>query len=202
VKIEEIFTDIYQTNAWNGRESVSGVGSDSNQTVFLVKELSLLLKKLEIASMLDIPCGDFNWMKKVDFTGQYIGADIVEPIIASNQDRYGSPHRKFEVLNIISDKLPKVDLILTRDCLVHLSNQQILKALANIKASGAKYLLATTYLWQSKEFNKNIKTGQWRRVNLHQEPFNLPYPEELIVEGNTWDDDRDKSLGLWKLDNV
>jgi hypothetical protein len=152
--------------------------------------------------MLDIPCGDFNWMKKVDFTGQYIGADIVEPIIASNQDRYGSPHRNFEVLNIISDKLPKVDLILTRDCLVHLSNQQILKALANIKASGAKYLLATTYLWQSKEFNKNIKTGQWRRVNLHQEPFNLPYPQELIVEGNTWDDDRDKSLGLWKLDNV
>jgi hypothetical protein len=34
---------------------------------------------------------------------------------------------------------------------------------------------------------------------LHQEPFNLPYPQELIVEGNTWDDDRDKSLGLWKL---
>ena len=106
MSLKKIFTDIYQTNAWNGVESASGIGSDTNQTQFLVTELGLFLKKIKVRSMLDIPCGDFNWMQKVEFDGFYIGADIVEPLIERNRELYNDPLREFTVLNVIEDKLP------------------------------------------------------------------------------------------------
>lgn len=38
-----------------------------------------MLKKYSIKSILDIPCGDFSWMKKIELDGiEYIGADIVK----------------------------------------------------------------------------------------------------------------------------
>jgi SAM-dependent methyltransferase len=199
---KEIFTEIYQSNYWGGKESRSGIGSDTDQTKFLVTELSLLLKKLKVRSMLDIPCGDFNWMHKVEFDGFYIGADIVEPLIERNRELYNDPLREFTVLNIVEDKLPKVDLVFSRDCLVHLSNEEVFAALANIKASGSKYLLTTNYFWHQRPHNNNIKTGSWRRLNLHEGPFNLPFPKEILVEGYDWDDDRDKSLCLWPLEDL
>jgi hypothetical protein len=199
---QEIFTDIFRTNHWGGAESVSGIGSDSSQTAFLIPELESLLTRYHITSMLDIPCGDFNWMRNVSFDGDYIGADIVAPIIESNRQKYGNEKRHFQVLDITTDTLPSVDFIFTRDCLVHLSLEQVFDALENIKASGSTYLLATTYFWQTKKFNYDIDTGGWRRLNLHQPPFNLPFPQEILIEGYKWDDNKDKSLGLWRIDDI
>ena len=199
---KEVFTKIYETNYWGGRESVSGIGSDTANTSFLVDELNILLKRYKIRSMLDIPCGDFNWMKRVKFDGYYIGADIVEPLIERNNEFLAGASREFTVLDITKDKLPKVDLIFSRDCLVHLSNQKVKDALANIKESGSKYLLTTNYFWQERPFNHDIETGDWRRLNLHQDPFNLPFPRDILIEGYIWDDDRDKSLALWEIDDL
>ena len=199
---QEIFTEIMRTNHWGGAESVSGIGSDSSQTAFLIPELESLLQRYHITSMLDIPCGDFNWMRKVSFDGDYIGADIVPTLVEVNRLKYQSKNRRFEVLDITADTLPVVDLIFTRDCLVHLSVSEVFDALENIKASGATYLLATTYFWQAKEFNHDIDTGGWRRLNLHQPPFNLPFPQEVLIEGYMWDDNKDKSLALWKIDDI
>ena len=63
---ETIFTDIYKKNAWGGKESISGRGSDANQTQVLIQELPDFLKKFKISKLLDIPCGDFAWMEKVN----------------------------------------------------------------------------------------------------------------------------------------
>ena len=39
--------------------------------------------------MLDIPCGDFYWMKEVDLKDiEYIGADIVDELIKKNNDKF------------------------------------------------------------------------------------------------------------------
>jgi hypothetical protein len=61
--------------------------------------LPALLAELRVESMLDLPCGDFNWMKQVELpVSRYIGADIVEPLIAKNQGQYGKssePSRSF-----------------------------------------------------------------------------------------------------------
>jgi hypothetical protein len=177
-------------------ETKSGVGSTLHQTRNVIAELPLLFKKYSIKSILDIPCGDFNWMKTVDLTDiDYIGADIVPEIIVDNKAR--SPH-KFEVLDIVHDDLPKVDLILCRDLMFHLPFETILKALENIAKSGSKYLLATNHTWK-RDNNQDIAVGGWRRLNMREEPLNLPPFIDLIVEGNTEGNQEDRCLCLWKL---
>lgn len=86
---EQVFTDIYKTNKWRGKDSVSGTGSDVHQTKIVSKELPALFNEFGISSMLDIPCGDFHWMKDVDLTDiAYTGADIVSDLIRNNIERY------------------------------------------------------------------------------------------------------------------
>lgn len=83
---EVIFTGIFKENYWRGKSSVSGQGSDLEQTKTIVKELPILLKDLKISTMLDIPCGDFFWMKRLDLKGlHYRGADIVGELVERNR---------------------------------------------------------------------------------------------------------------------
>jgi hypothetical protein len=65
-QLEQVFTNIYDTRAWHSKESISGNGSELIQTEQIINELPVLLKKYNITSMLDIPCGDFNWMQHVN----------------------------------------------------------------------------------------------------------------------------------------
>lgn len=119
----EVFTEIYNTNHWHSSESISGTGSVVKQTASLINDLDKLLSDMKIASVLDLPCGDFKWMQKVDLSKiDYVSADIVEELIKSNIKQYKEKENlKFKVLNLITDPLPKSDMIIVRDCLVHLS---------------------------------------------------------------------------------
>ena len=153
--------------------------------------------------MLDIPCGDFNWMKNIELNLlEYIGADIVKEIVRLNNEKYSNDKRRFVCLDIIKDNLPRADMVFCRDCLVHLSNDNVLKSIENIKRSNSKYLLTTTFT--ECEINEDIVTGDWRIINLLKEPLNFPNPILLInedcTEGNgTYSD---KSLGLWRISDL
>jgi hypothetical protein len=195
-----VFTDIFRTNAWKSPESVSGIGSTLEQTKTLRALLPQLLTELNIKTMLDAPCGDFHWMKEIVLDlEQYIGIDIVEPMINENNRQHSRPDRKFIALNIVTDALPKSDLILCRDLFIHLRYKEILKTIENFKRSGAKYLLTTTF---PHGVNKDLEfTGMFRTVNLQAKPFHFPPPFRLINEHCTEFDGQyaDKSLGLWFL---
>ena len=79
---EDVFTEIYRSNGWGGKDSISGMGSDAHQTRIITSKLQSLLIDLNISTMLDIPCGDFHWMKSVDLNSiDYTGADIVKELI-------------------------------------------------------------------------------------------------------------------------
>lgn len=195
---KEIFKDIYASNTWGDNESASGTGSSLKATDHLRVELPELLKKYSIQSMLDLPSGDFNWMQSLDLTNiQYTGADIVPDIVARNKS-FENDHRAFVQLNLISDPLPVCDLILVRDCLVHLPFAQALEAITNIKKSGIRYLLATHF--QDMQ-NKDISMGQWRPLNLCAVPFSFPAPIELISEKLSGKY-RSKSLALWRVKDI
>jgi SAM-dependent methyltransferase len=171
--VENIFTRYYQKNQWHDSESVSGDGSSFRRTLGVRRELPALLLQLGVHSLLDAPCGDFHWLRELPIElDQYIGADIVAPLIASLQRLYQNEHRKFVQLNIIADPLPQVDVILCRDCLVHLSHKNALAALRNFKRSQSRYLLTTTFVDIDK--NADILTGDWRPLNLRLPPFSLP----------------------------
>jgi SAM-dependent methyltransferase len=178
MSVKEKFTEIYENNLWCSPESVSGGGSEMQNTKVIRKELPVLIQKFGIQSILDIPCGDWNWMKDVDLCGaSYIGSDIVDPLIGLNKANY--TNTDFRVLDLINDTLPKVDLIFTRDCLGHLSNDNVLKAIRNCQESGSKYLLATSFTkW---DMNPDVEDGGWKCINLMIPPFQLN-PIYLINE--------------------
>lgn len=199
---KDIFRDIYHSNLWGNKDSRSGAGSDMTQTAEIRRLLPDLFETLGVTSVLDIPCGDWHWMKDLHFLGDYTGADIVPELVERNQQLYGDDKHRFLNLDLIRDQLPRVDLVFSRDVLVHLSFDDIRSALLNLKKSGSEYFLTTTFT--DREANRDIPTGQWRPLNLQKPPFNFPQPLRLINEKCTEGDGSwgDKCLGLWKLADV
>lgn len=200
---EHAFTDIYTRNEWGGEDSVSGTGSDNHQTHVISNELRRVIDDLNVLTLLDIPCGDFYWMNNVDLRGvHYTGADIVKELIQKNREKYNRENVCFENLNLIKDKLQKVDLIFCRDCLVHLSFKDIFLALQNICASQSEFFLTTTFT--DRRENRDIATGQWRVLNLEIAPFMLPKPLRIINEECTEGNGiyKDKSLALWRIRDI
>jgi hypothetical protein len=198
---QQVFARFYHEGSWGSEESRSGLGSTLAATSNLRAVLPQLVKQRGIRVLLDIPCGDMNWMRKVEFDlDLYIGADIVAEMVESNNALFAkdcSPPRRFMHLDLTRDPLPRADLILCRDCLIHFSCKAIFEALANIKRSGALYLLTTTFLHRT---NVDIETGEFRPINLQAKPFNFPPPLELIediceeVPGC-----EDRRIALWRI---
>lgn len=200
----EIFTEIYNRNHWQSDESISGKGSELLQTKSLINGLDNLIKEFNIASITDLPCGDFNWMQKVDLCKiDYFGADIVQELIENNIRKFKDVRNlKFAVLNLITDPIPKSDIIICRDCLVHLSYEDIFKAIENVKSSGIRYILTTTFT--NRQQNYDILTGDWRPLNLQLAPFNFPSPILCINENCTEGNGRfkDKSMALYEVSKL
>ncbi len=199
--MEKVFQHAYRHNIWGDPESVSGPGSGLFRTESFRDQIPALLNELGANSLLDAGCGDFNWMKEVSLpVEQYVGIDIVPELIAHNRQRYTEVKRSFIHGDILRAELPRVDIILCRDCLVHFSFKDAWMALRNFKRSRSCYLLTTTFI----EFpdNVEIETGGWRRLNLEQAPFSFPPPEKLIDEKCPHPGGEDKRLALWRLENI
>jgi hypothetical protein len=200
---EKVFGACHRSNSWGCPDSVSGPGSTLEQTKTVRQELPLLVRRLGVKTFLDVPCGDFNWMEKVDLeVDHYIGADIVAELIADNTRKYAAKNRSFVMLNILKNEIPHADVIFCRDCLVHFSFQHIFCAIRNFKASGSDYLATTTFT--ERDSNTDIVTGGWRPINLELPPFCFPKPISIINERCTEQGGAygDKSLGMWRLSDL
>lgn len=197
-----LFKVIYQQNSWLNKNTRSGNGSDLTETPIVRLQIPQLIKKYGIKTMLDAGCGEFFWQKELDFSGieSYIGIDIVPEIIEHNQTKYPAARRSFMVLDMVEQDIPQVDLILCRDVLQHLSDDDVKQIIANMKKSGSTYLLASTFPHKQKNEDpaKQENAIQWRVTgkgrNLRIKPFNFPEPIEVIIEGF-----ENKTLGLWKI---
>lgn len=199
---KEIFTKFYLSNKWGNTESSSGDGSTTKVTNRTRKILENVMKKYRVKSFLDIPCGDFNWMKLLDFSNcDYSGADIVGEIIKQNK-KFENKSVRFFQSDLTNDKLKKYDLIFCRDCLVHLSHEDVKKSINNIINSRSKYLLTTIFI--ENEINQRIVTGMWRPLNLIKDPFFLPKPIEIFIESKDIYNrkERNKYLGLWDISKL
>jgi hypothetical protein len=202
--IKTTFTEIYKSNLWKGKESISGPGSDTIQTHILAKELEKLFSRFQIKSILDVPCGDFLWMSQINLNGiNYIGGDIVNELIQRNKTLHAEkPNIKFDVIDITQDPLPSVDLLICRDCLVHFSYKDLFQTISNFKKSNIRYILTTSF--PNHPINYDIPTGEWRTLHLGKAPFYFPKPILIINENCTEGDGeyKDKSLFLWEIKNI
>lgn len=200
----EIFSKIHKNNEWLSNESVSGTGSEMENTVVLVNELRKFITSHNIKSIIDVPCGDLNWMKYLlEFFPEveYTGGDIVGNLIEQNRKLF--PKYNFGQVDITLNSIISVyDLLICRDCLVHLSTELVKSAIKNISKSDVKYIGLTSFTKQEK--NIDIPTGSWRTLNLQIEPFNLPEPyytiNEQCYEANGMF--LDKCLLIWKKEQL
>ena len=100
--LEDRFNLIYQENHWSSNESISGDGSEIAYTKNLRSWLVKKINELDVKKLVDAPCGDFNWMKLVtqEVDIDYIGIDIVQDIIETNNKLYQNSNINFDIGNI------------------------------------------------------------------------------------------------------
>lgn len=198
--LEAVFTRHAQLYHQYRDESVSGPGSSRQQTQELRERLPLLLAHLGILSLLDAPCGDFNWMQHVALgLDRYVGVDIMAGMIDEHQWRHRRQGRQFIRMDLLEGALPRCDAIFCRDLLPHLSFAEISAVLENFRRSGATYLITTTFT--SHRLNVDTADGQWRTLDLMGAPFDFPPPLLIVNEKCTEASGTfsDKSLGVWRL---
>ena len=183
----DIFSKIYKYNYWGDDNSRSGNGSNLKSTINIRKKLPIIIQKYKIKSILDIPCGDFFWFKKIikNLNVNYLGGDIVPQVIKINQ-KYENRTIKFKEFNLIKNTIPKKDLLICRDCLFHFSYRDIKHFFLNFKKSPTKYILLTNHIFKSKKIlNKNILTGGFRLLDFHKYPFNFKKNyQEIFLDEN------------------
>ena len=86
LSLQERFELIYNENFWESEESRSGIGSEIENTKEVLKALEHFIKEFKIKSIIDIPCGDYNWMSSMDMRNlKYQGHDIVKQLITDNK---------------------------------------------------------------------------------------------------------------------
>lgn len=202
-EMRRVFTDIHSARSWGDCESASGPGSTRERAAAFLPQLIDLVRGLRVRTLLDAPCGDFNWTAPLaDAVAHYIGIDVVPAVIAANRLRVPSAQRRFLCRDIVRHPLPSADLVFCRDGLVHLSHADVLAALANFRRTGAEYLILTTFVGERS--NADIATGEWRPMNLQRPPFALPPPLDLVDEHchHTGGIYADKRLGLWRVNDL
>ena len=154
----------------NKIETYSGPGSLLQNTGNLINELNIFNKEYNIKSIVDIPCGDFNYMKEVNLNGViYQGFDISKNAINLNLI-YKSDNISFNVLDATKSDINYADLIICKDLFLHLSFKDINLILSKIKC---KYFAVSRY---NNGINKNIDKESGlsaRDLDISNPPFNF-----------------------------
>lgn len=121
-------------SGWRGGlpETPCGYGSTLKATRSQRHWLPCLIDFYGIRTIVDVGAGDLNWIRHTDLRGaQYTPLDLVPRI------------PEVKAFDIVCEVPPKADLLLCLWLLNHLDIQSCRQAIANLKASGSRYLLMT-----------------------------------------------------------
>lgn len=215
---KEVFSNMYNNFGFGSTESRSGPGSTLEETKVLREDIKAFISSKGIKSIVDIPCGDFHWMKEIsDIFESYIGGDVVEKAITENNEKYSTDKIKFINFDLLNDTIPGCDLLIVRDIIGHFPLEDGKKIVENIIRSNCKYVMSTT--WAKKvgdtwsrcdqgsihRENEGVDYGRFYPVNLMASPFNFPDPEIYLEEDvrvDGFEVGNRKALVLWNLDDV
>jgi len=177
------FSLIYRLNFWiNG----SGFGSSIDNTRDYNKYLINFISKYNIATVVDIGCGDWQSSYKIyeHFENiNYIGYDCVKKIIAKNNLNY--PKYKFKFINVNDqiNEIPDCDLFIIKDVLQHWDTEYIYTFLDKIITNKKfKYILITNNSNQDVD-NLNLSSFFGYGRGLHAKYLPLKkYNPEIVLE--------------------
>ena len=81
-EMRRVFSAIHSARGWGDCESSSGPGSTRERAGSFLPDLIALVQSLRITTLLDAPCGDFNWARPLaDAVDHYIGIDVVPALV-------------------------------------------------------------------------------------------------------------------------
>jgi len=202
---ENAFAKIYKENAWGNKESRSGDGSTVRWTVGIREFITKMVQEFNVHSFLDMPCGDFNWMRFTKFPEdmEYVGVDIFKEEVVKHRVEFNisSPYRFLHRDMVMHPPFKAFDLIFCRDALQHLSYRDVNDVIKNWEASGSKYVLTTFYTgrWTNQDIDS---PGGMANLNFMYPPYNFVDPVAQVLDKNP-DDNANygwiKNMGLWKL---
>lgn len=192
------FAAIYRGRMWQNPETASGFGSTLAATGPLRDGLAALVGEHKIGSLLDAPCGDFNWQRKLEFSGDYLGIDVVPELIAENVRRFGGERRRFAVADIVADALPRAELVLSRECLNHLPLADGVHALGNLERAATRFLAVTHYPKVDQNLDQPA-SFRYRPLDLTRKPFAGREPDFIIDEGEF---EPGKCVAVWALERA
>ncbi len=135
---------------------------------------------------------------------KYVGGDIVKPLIdnlnTTKQQATALQKPTFLHFDITKNEFPKVDLWLCRDCLFHLSYHVTWLALDKFIQSYIPYMLTTTHCNSSNFLNSDIKSGEFRFMDLFLSPYNFPEPLYRVEDWQSPDTPRE--MCLWSREQI
>ena len=94
----------------------------------------------------------------------------------------------------VDSPIMECDLVMARDVVAHLSNENVRRLLIQVKESGAKWLLVTNFPRTMR--NQDCQDGSYRPLKLTLFPFKLPEPDRALA------DSENKVMALWSTDQL
>ena len=151
-----------------------------------------------IRSVLDYPCGPVGGVAAWKDVA-YIGGDPVRATARRNRRECRVPGASFRFMNIMYSRLPRVDLVVCRNIFTRLPCRDALEALRRLRASGAGWLLATTFPLLNANWDGAL--GDERPLNMTLPPFSFLEPLRILPDPDA-NGRTDRSLALWKLADI
>lgn len=190
---EKIFASIYATGKWGNdisKKFNSGSGSHDSTLVnpYINSLRQLFSEQGSNLSVADVGCGDFTvGIHTVELFKKYFAIDIASKLIKSHKKNISIDNLIFLQQDVTTKKLPNVEIVIARQCLQHLSNNQIFRFLSNLPKE-LRFLIDSEHVpSESFQSNINIQTGYETRliknsgVVLHEYPFNLKFTKKHII---------------------
>jgi SAM-dependent methyltransferase len=196
LSVAETFQNIYRAKAWgdNGEPFCSGTVSRGRVSEQYCAFVTKFIRDHQVESIVDLGCGDFAIGKQiVEASGvRYTGIDVVPELIEHHKSTLHDTRVSFRCADITDDLLPAADLCLVRQVLQHLSNDEIMKVLANLR-NFSRILISEDVPGHPKSFNRNKPHGPDVRayygsgVYVERPPFSCTVREiwELPLTDNS-----------------
>lgn len=195
-----IFENIYKKQLWNnGNKNIplSGPGSSLENANATSQMLNHFIYNNNCNSIVDLGCGDLTWISKTlffnDSSIKYTGIDVAESIIASHLKTY--PEKIFLYKDITTYKdFDDADIIILRDVIFNLKNEEILSIFNNIKHK-FKFLLITSC--RNNINSDNFDKWRFAEKNIHVDPFNKSFHFTMKVDENIFN----RNVYIYEHDN-
>jgi len=155
-------------------KGTSGFGSTLEFTKLYRVFLQDFMARHAIRSVVDAGCGAWVSAQAIDWRGiDYLGVDIVEPVIKANQKRFGAANIRFAVADMVRDELPPADLLIVKDVLQHLSNADITRFLAQLPRYRHVLLVNDVHPGSLTAQTGDIRSGGYRQIDPTQPPHSV-----------------------------